>query len=114
MRFALRLLTCTVITVLTAGTVTVALGAPDDDRAEPSKGPTEAACGTLVEGSTARVTCFNPSPYADRIRLHVECADWWDPDVDTGALDLDPAEGGRLQAHCWFDVAEAWVTHERG
>ncbi|MQY16426.1 hypothetical protein SRB5_66250 [Streptomyces sp. RB5] len=113
MRHAVHLLACTVVA---AAAVTAVAVASDDPgrRAPQAKGPREAACGTVIEGSTAWVSCFNPSPYADRVRLHVECANWWDPDVDSAPLRLDPAEGGRLEGRCWFAIRGAWVTHEGG
>ncbi|AZM45325.1 hypothetical protein DMB38_05335 [Streptomyces sp. WAC 06738] len=79
-----------------------------DDRG----GPTRAECRTTVTGSTVTARCYNAGPYTDAVQLHIECARWWDPDVDGMRVRLDPAESGELTDRCWFDVAHAWVTHE--
>ncbi|WP_326795165.1 hypothetical protein OG946_06385 [Streptomyces sp. NBC_01808] len=79
-----------------------------DDRG----GPTKAECRTTVAGSTVKARCYNPGPYTDAVQLHIECARWWDPDVDGTRMRLDPAESGELTDRCWFDVAHAWISHE--
>jgi hypothetical protein len=76
-------------------------------------GPIRAECRTAVTGSTVTARCYNASPYADAVQLHIECARWWDPDVDGMRMRLDPAESGELSDRCWFGVARAWVSHER-
>ncbi|MFF0729367.1 hypothetical protein [Streptomyces sp. NPDC004134] len=79
-----------------------------DDRG----GPTKAECRTTVTGSTVTARCYNAGPYTDAVQLHIECARWWDPDVDGMRMRLDPAESGELTDRCWFEVAHAWITHE--
>lgn len=92
------------VLLLTAGSA----GAADG-----SGGPTRAECRTAVTGSTVTARCYNAGPYADAVQLHIECARWWDPDVDGMRMRLDPAEGGEMSDRCWFGVARAWVSHER-
>ncbi|AKH81677.1 hypothetical protein AA958_05115 [Streptomyces sp. CNQ-509] len=75
-------------------------------------GPTKAECRTTVTGSTVTARCYNAGPYTDAVQLHIECARWWDPDVDGMRVRLDPAESGELTDRCWFDVAHAWISHE--
>lgn len=98
------------VLLLTAGSA----GAADGSDAGPGPGgPTKAECRTAVTGSTVSAHCYNAGPYADAVQLHIECARWWDPDVDGMRMRLDPAEGGELSDRCWFGVARAWVSHER-
>ncbi|HCA88327.1 MAG TPA: hypothetical protein DEQ61_24400 [Streptomyces sp.] len=72
----------------------------------------EAVCRTEVTGSRATADCHNPYPVVDRVRLHIECDRWWDLDVDTGPVEVGPAQTVRLSAGCWMPVRAAWVTHE--
>ncbi|MFE6779414.1 hypothetical protein [Streptomyces sp. NPDC057702] len=73
--------------------------------------PTEAACHTVVRGSVATATCFNPDADPDHVQLHVECRRWWDPDVDSRPVAVDPIRTVTLSDRCWMDVHSAWVTH---
>ncbi|WP_039939383.1 hypothetical protein [Streptomyces himastatinicus] len=75
--------------------------------------PREAACSTSVRGSHATASCFNPYPDADRVQLHVECARWWDPDMDSRRVEVGPAQHVELDERCWKDIRRAWVTHRR-
>ncbi|MHA4818830.1 hypothetical protein ACXZ65_31285 [Streptomyces aculeolatus] len=87
-------------------------GAVDGSGADGRGGPTRAECRTAVTGSTVTARCYNAGPYTDAVQLHIECARWWDPDVDGMPMRLDPAEGGELSDRCWFGVDRAWVSHE--
>lgn len=71
-----------------------------------------AGCRTEVEGSQATVYCHNPYPVVDRVRLHVECEQWWDLDVDTRPVEIGPAQTAELTARCWKTIGSAWVTHD--
>ena len=75
--------------------------------------PREAACSTSVRGSHATASCFNPYPDADRVQLHVECARWWDPDMDSHRVEVGPAQHVELDERCWKEIRKAWVTHRR-
>ncbi|MEU1089709.1 hypothetical protein ACFYPN_03180 [Streptomyces sp. NPDC005576] len=92
-------------------------GAPDSGaRAprEPSPEPAGAECRTTVEGSLVISYCHNPYPSLDVVRLHTECARWWDVDADGAAVAVEPGGTVRLQDRCWKEVATAWVTHSAG
>ncbi|MFE5125971.1 hypothetical protein [Streptomyces sp. NPDC056669] len=71
----------------------------------------EAACNTSVRGSHATASCFNPNPNADRVQLHVECARWWDPDMDTRPVAVGPAQRVDVAERCWKEIRKAWVSH---
>ncbi|MGW0122802.1 hypothetical protein [Streptomyces sp. NPDC003327] len=71
-----------------------------------------ASCRTVVEGSRVTAHCSNPYPRTDRVRLHVECDRWWDLDIDSAPVDVDPAAHARVTARCWKEVRAAWITHE--
>ncbi|GAA3369693.1 hypothetical protein GCM10020367_13410 [Streptomyces sannanensis] len=71
-----------------------------------------ADCRTSVEGSRAVAYCHNPYPGIDRVRLHVECARWWDIDMDGAPVDVRPADTVRLTDRCWKEIRTVWVSHE--
>ncbi|WP_329458495.1 hypothetical protein [Streptomyces sp. NBC_01497] len=71
-----------------------------------------AACTTRVTGSHAVADCHNPDPATDRVRLHVECARWWDIDADSAPVDVPPAGYARLTERCWKEIASVWISHE--
>ncbi|WP_030753381.1 hypothetical protein [Streptomyces sp. NRRL F-5135] len=71
-----------------------------------------ATCRTRVQGSQAGVSCHNPYPSTDRIRLHIECARWWDIDVDSAPAEVRPAGYAELTGRCWKEIRAVWVTHE--
>lgn len=73
--------------------------------------PAGSECRTTVEGSLVIAYCHNPYPSVDTVRLHTECAQWWDVDGDGTAVDVGPGRTVRLQDRCWKDVATAWVSH---
>lgn len=75
--------------------------------------PFGASCRTTTEGSRVTADCHNPYPDTDRVRLHVECARWWDIDSDSAPAEVRAAGHVRITGRCWKDVATAWVTHER-
>ncbi|MGW2277132.1 hypothetical protein [Streptomyces sp. NPDC001770] len=77
----------------------------------PSLEPAGSECRTTVEGSLVVSYCHNPYPSLDRVRLHTECAQWWDVDGDGAAVVVEPGRTVRLQDRCWKEVATAWVTH---
>ncbi|MFC8295737.1 hypothetical protein ACFUJ0_22270 [Streptomyces sp. NPDC057242] len=82
--------------------------------AAPATGEPEdfgASCRTDVEGSRVTAHCQNPYPRTDRVRLHVECEEWWDVDTDSAPVDVGPADYARLTGRCWKEVRSAWITH---
>ncbi|WP_225836495.1 hypothetical protein [Streptomyces sp. NK08204] len=72
-----------------------------------------AACRTAVRGSHVVAYCHNPYVDTDRVRLHIECARWWDIDTDSAPVDAGPALTVRLTGRCWQEVGSAWVSHQR-
>ncbi|WP_236239320.1 hypothetical protein [Streptomyces sp. CC228A] len=70
-----------------------------------------ARCGTTVEGSRVTAYCHNPYPRTDRVQLHVECARWWDLDVDSAPVDVAPTAHVQLTERCWKEVRAVWLTH---
>ncbi|WP_256105332.1 hypothetical protein [Streptomyces sp. ODS05-4] len=72
----------------------------------------ESVCRTDVQGSTVTAHCHNPYPRTDRVRLHVECARWWDVDSDSAPVDIDPAGYAALGGRCWKEVGSAWLSHQ--
>ncbi|MEU8523740.1 hypothetical protein [Streptomyces sp. NBC_01216] len=71
-----------------------------------------ASCRTVVQGSRVTAYCHNPYPDTDRVRLHVECARWWDVDTDSAPADVDPTAYVQVTGRCWKEVRTAWVTHQ--
>ncbi|GGQ49233.1 hypothetical protein [Streptomyces flaveolus] len=72
-----------------------------------------AECRIRVDGSGVTAYCHNPYPDTDEVRLHIECARWWDLDSDGPAVEAGPAQTVRLDGRCWKDVQTAWVSHRR-
>ncbi|KUJ68908.1 hypothetical protein ACZ90_16105 [Streptomyces albus subsp. albus] len=106
------------VALLTGAAVTVAVAQPQSTAertgpgpATPRHRPETAACHTWTTGSRATAGCFNPYPRADRVRLHVECARWWDPDMDGTSVDVAPAQYVELSQRCWKEIRTAWVSH---
>lgn len=68
--------------------------------------PFGASCRSRVAGSRVISYCHNPYPRTDGVRLHIECARWWDldsdgPEVEAGlaadrTADRTVLEGGPL------------------
>jgi hypothetical protein len=75
--------------------------------------PFGAECRVRVDDSDVTAYCHNPYPETDRVRLHIECARWWDLDSDGSEAEAGPAQTVRLDGRCWKEVAAAWVSHRR-
>ncbi|MFF9282405.1 hypothetical protein [Streptomyces griseosporeus] len=84
---------------------------PDTGTADPQ--PFGAECRVRVTGSHVVAHCHNPYVGTDRVRLHIECARWWDIDTDSAPVDAGPATTVRLTGRCWKEVGAAWVSHQR-
>ncbi|MEU4211919.1 hypothetical protein AB0F13_18260 [Streptomyces sp. NPDC026206] len=98
---------------------TVALGGAPTASAAPAgpvapEAPHEAECHTRVHGSHATTHCFNGNAVLDRVQLHLECARWWDPAMDTAPVTVGPARHVTLAQRCWLGIRRAWVTHTPG
>ncbi|CBG74127.1 conserved hypothetical protein [Streptomyces scabiei 87.22] len=76
--------------------------------------PFGAACRSTVTGSRVTAHCYNPYASVDRVRLHIECARWWDIDSDSAAVAAGPAQNVRLAGRCWKEVRSVWFSHQRG
>ena len=81
---------------------------PDRPRASAAAG---ASCRIRTRGSQVAAYCHNPYPEPDALRLHVECARWWDIDADGPETVAGPAMTVRLTGRCWKEVGSAWVSH---
>ncbi|MFC9426951.1 hypothetical protein [Streptomyces sp. NPDC056987] len=97
--------------VLVASAFTVAAGRPGQDR--PGADRFHATCRTEIRGSRALAYCHNPYPETDRVRLHVDCARWWDIDTVGAAVDIPAAGYVRLADRCWKEIRSVRVSHER-
>ncbi|MFF7180321.1 hypothetical protein [Streptomyces sp. NPDC008121] len=88
--------------------------APADDPVPVAEQPDDfgASCRTVVQGSRVTAYCHNPYPATDRVRLHVECARWWDVDTDSAPADVAPTAYVQVTGRCWKEVRAAWVTHQ--
>lgn len=75
--------------------------------------PFGSECRTRVEGSDAVAYCHNPYPETDRVRLHLECEQWWDIDSDGVSVAAGPAQTVRLTGRCWKEIRAVWVSHEK-
>ncbi|MFE2449473.1 hypothetical protein ACH4TQ_17305 [Streptomyces sp. NPDC021218] len=102
-----RRVAAALLLVATVGLVIAASSSAAQER--PRK--REAACSTSVRGSHATASCFNPNPNADRVQLHVECARWWDPDMDARPVEVGPAQRVDVAERCWKEIRKAWVSH---
>ncbi|MFE4540119.1 hypothetical protein ACFRKB_34490 [Streptomyces scopuliridis] len=106
----------TTAALLTTGLAVSLTGVPSAGAAASRGDPDDrfhASCRTAIVGSRATASCHNPYPQTDRIRLHVECARWWDIDADSAPVDVGPAGYAELTDRCWKEIREVWVTHER-
>jgi hypothetical protein len=74
--------------------------------------PFGAECRTRVRGSEVTAHCHNPYVDTDRVRLHIECARWWDLDTDSAPVDTGPAMTVRLTGRCWKEVRAVWISHQ--
>ncbi|MCX5383243.1 hypothetical protein [Streptomyces sp. NBC_00083] len=113
-RRALALLLLLLVTAagLAAPSVVRAATAPEAAPV-PAPEPFGAACRTSVQGSHAVAYCHNPYPDVDRVRLHTDCAMWWDLDADAAPVDVFPGQTVRLIDRCWKGVGAVWVTHQK-
>ncbi|MGW0029471.1 hypothetical protein ACWDXD_06480 [Streptomyces sp. NPDC003314] len=101
--------------VALAAEVRAAPAPAEEPAAAPAAGEPEnfgASCRTDVEGSRVTAHCQNPYPRTDRVRLHVECEQWWDVDTDSAPVDVGPADYAQLTGRCWKEVRSAWITHQ--
>jgi hypothetical protein len=101
------------------------LKAEDDDHARVGTGtdrarraagrpdPFGASCRSRIFGSQVVGYCFNPYADPDRVRLHIECARWWDIDSDSAPVEAGPAQTVRLTGRCWKEVRSVWFSHQR-
>uniref|UniRef100_A0AAU3H1Y7 Secreted protein n=1 Tax=Streptomyces sp. NBC_01401 TaxID=2903854 RepID=A0AAU3H1Y7_9ACTN len=78
---------------------------------KPEPEPSGAECRTSVEGSRVVAYCHNPYPTTDLVRLHTECARWWDVDADGAAVAVQPGRTVKIEDRCWKEVDSAWVSH---
>ncbi|WP_010468870.1 hypothetical protein [Streptomyces sudanensis] len=95
---------------LLAGFATLAGPAAADDGQEPAAAG--ASCRTEVDGSHVTAYCHNPYPRTDRVRLHVECARWWDVDIDSLPVEVAATAYVELTERCWKEVRAAWISHD--
>jgi len=72
-----------------------------------------AACRKAVTGSHVVAYCHNPYVDTDRVRLHIECARWWDIDTDSAPVNTDAAMTVRLTGRCWKEVRSVWISHQK-
>jgi hypothetical protein len=104
---------CTASVLVTATALLWAAPAAFSQPRHSAKPPSyEANCRAVVDGSRATAYCHNPYPTTDRVRLHVECARWWDVDVDTVPVAIDPAGYAELTDRCWKEIRTVWVSHQ--
>lgn len=105
----------TLLIALPYGAASHAVGEakPPRVRVEVEPRPFGAECRTSVNGSEAVVHCHNPYPETDRVRLHVECEQWWDIDSDGVSVEAGPAQTVRLTGRCWKEIRSVWVSHQK-
>ncbi|WP_053654870.1 hypothetical protein [Streptomyces sp. MMG1121] len=84
-----------------------------DDVKPPAPSLFGAACRTAVRGSQVVAYCHNPYVDTDRVRLHVQCARWWDIGTDSAPVDTAPALTVRLTGRCWKEVRLVWISHQK-
>ncbi|MET9114930.1 hypothetical protein ABZX38_12065 [Streptomyces longwoodensis] len=101
------------VTVAAALVLCAPYDAVSHARVDATAAPFGAECRTRVQGSHVVADCHNPYADTDRVRLHVECARWWDLDTDGAPVEAGPAETVRLTGRCWMEVGRAWVSHEK-
>ncbi|WP_328539509.1 hypothetical protein [Streptomyces sp. NBC_00344] len=102
--------------LLAVSLTVAAIAVPSSTEASASRKPPApfgSGCRTSVKGSEVAVYCHNPYVPADRVALHIECSRWWDLDVDSAAVEVDPAQTVRLTGRCWKEVRAVWVSHQR-
>ncbi|MGV9790310.1 hypothetical protein [Streptomyces sp. NPDC003435] len=72
-----------------------------------------ASCRTKVDGSEVVAHCHNPYVHIDRVRLHIECARWWDIDTDSAPVAAGPAMTVKLTGRCWKEIRVVWISHQK-
>ncbi|MEU6817631.1 hypothetical protein [Streptomyces sp. NPDC046860] len=72
-----------------------------------------ASCRTKVDGSEVVAHCHNPYVHPDRVRLHIECARWWDIDTDSAPVAAGPAMTVKLAGRCWKEIRVVWISHQK-
>ncbi|MEU3411042.1 MULTISPECIES: hypothetical protein [unclassified Streptomyces] len=104
-------------TVALALVLSLLYGAPAYARERDGESPSPvrfgASCRTAVRGSQVVAYCHNPYADIDRVRLHIECARWWDVDTDSAPADAWPALTVRLTGRCWKEVRSVWISHQK-
>ncbi|MEU0398206.1 hypothetical protein ABZ208_36725 [Streptomyces sp. NPDC006208] len=92
---------------------TPAVSQPRPQAPQRDQPPTyQANCRTVVDGSSVIAYCHNPYPDTDFVRLHVECARWWDVDADTTPVAVRPAGYAELTERCWKEIGAVWISHQ--
>ncbi|MFG2893183.1 hypothetical protein [Streptomyces sp. NPDC048248] len=99
------------LAALAGVTAPAARAVPPVGSDDPQEVP-HAQCRTTVVRSTATATCFNPHGNISRVRLHIECKRWYDPDVDSLAEAVGPAQRVTLSGRCWQEIEDIWVSHD--
>ncbi|MGI5337174.1 hypothetical protein ACQEVS_07180 [Streptomyces sp. CA-181903] len=74
----------------------------------------QAECHTRIRNSHATADCYNGNATPDHVQLHLRCAHWWDPAMDTAPATVDPTRHVTLSQRCWLRIREAWVSHSPG
>ncbi|GAA2454958.1 hypothetical protein [Streptomyces glaucus] len=113
MRLSRSLASATVAVALVLSLACEAMPHARVDTGESPGRPFGAACRIRVTGSEVTAYCHNPYPDPDRVRLHIECARWWDLDTDTSPVEAGPAQTVRLTGRCWKEVGSVWISHRR-
>ncbi|MFJ9418596.1 hypothetical protein ACIRPT_31225 [Streptomyces sp. NPDC101227] len=101
------------LTALLGVTASAARAVPPAPGDDPREVP-RARCRTAVVGSTGTARCFNPNGTLSRVRLHIECKRWYDPDVDTRAVPVGPARQITVAGRCWQEIQDLWVSQDLG
>ncbi|MEU9114246.1 hypothetical protein AB0D04_21285 [Streptomyces sp. NPDC048483] len=101
------------LAALLGATASAARAVPPAPADDPRDMP-RAQCRTAVVGSTGTARCFNPNGTISRVRLHIECSRWYDPDVDTRAVPVGPAGQITVAGRCWQEIEDLWVSQDPG
>ncbi|MBJ7905864.1 hypothetical protein ACWDO7_29165 [Streptomyces sp. NPDC003656] len=113
MRLSRSLAPVTVALALVLSLPSAALAPARADDSAPAPSLFGAACRTSVEGSHVVAYCHNPYVDTDRVRLHIECARWWDIDTDSAPVDTDAAMTVKLTGRCWKEIRSVWISHQK-
>ncbi|MFF8828759.1 hypothetical protein [Streptomyces sp. NPDC015131] len=104
--------TAALLAGLGAGLPATGVQAAEKPAPDAPRNPHIASCRTDIEGSRVTAFCHNPYPGVDRVRLHVECARWWDIDTDSAPVEVGPTAYVELTQRCWKEVGNAWISHQ--